>query len=68
VVADNGATREEFQLDRPDLGIHLPPMTWGVQYKYSEDAVLLVFASHYYDNADYIRDYSEFLQLSGYAQ
>jgi acetyltransferase-like isoleucine patch superfamily enzyme/dTDP-4-dehydrorhamnose 3,5-epimerase-like enzyme len=65
VVADDGINREEFRLDRPDLGIHLPPMIWGVQYKYSTDAVLLVFASHYYDNADYIRDYAEFRQLAG---
>lgn len=64
VVADDGTTRREFVLDRPELGLHLPPMTWGIQYKYSEDAVLLVFASHYYDNADYIRDYDEFLRLA----
>lgn len=65
VVADDGINRQEFLLDRPDFGIHLPPMVWGIQYKYSADAVLLVFASHYYDNADYIRDYSEFRQLAG---
>jgi len=65
VVADDGVSREEFLLDRPDVGIHLPPMTWGVQYKYSADAVLLVFASHYYDSADYIRNYADFLGLVG---
>ena len=65
VVADDGTNRQEFLLDRPDVGMHLPPMVWGIQYKYSADAVLLVFASHYYDNADYIRDYSEFRQLAG---
>ena len=63
VVADDGQQRQEFQLDRPDLGLHLPPMVWGIQYKYSADAIVLVFASHHYDNADYIRDYSEFTQL-----
>lgn len=63
VVADDGVHRQEFLMDRPDLAVHLPPMVWGIQYKYSPDAVLLVFASHYYDNADYIRDYSEFRQL-----
>jgi len=63
VVADDGRSREEFVLDRLDLGIHLKPGVWGVQYKYSADAVLLVFASHYYDAADYIRDYSEFCQF-----
>ena len=60
VVADDGTNRQEFVLDRPDVGIHLAPMVWGIQYKYSADAVLLVFASHYYDSADYIRDYAEF--------
>jgi len=67
VVADDGINRQEFLLDRQDLGIHLPPMVWGIQYKYSADAVLLVFASHYYDSADYIRDYSQFRQLAGAA-
>ena len=65
IVADDGKSRQEFLLDRPDLGIHLPPMVWGIQYKYTADAVLLVFASHYYDSADYIRDYSEFQRLVG---
>ena len=64
-IADDGLHRQEFVLDRPDLGLYLPPKVWGVQYKHSPDAVLLVFASHYYDSADYIRDYSEFRQLVG---
>jgi UDP-2-acetamido-3-amino-2,3-dideoxy-glucuronate N-acetyltransferase len=64
VVADDGQSRREFVLDRPELGLHLPPMIWGIQYKYSSDAVLLVFASHYYDAADYIRDYNEFQTLA----
>lgn len=63
VVTDDGDHRQEFLLDRPNLAIYVPPMVWGIQYKYSADAVLLVFASHYYDNADYIRDYSKFRQL-----
>jgi acetyltransferase-like isoleucine patch superfamily enzyme/dTDP-4-dehydrorhamnose 3,5-epimerase-like enzyme len=60
VVADDGRQRREYVLDRPDRGLHLPPMVWGIQYKYSADAVLLVFASDYYDPDDYIRDYAEF--------
>lgn len=63
VVADDGKYREEFVLDRPNAGIYLPPMTWGIQYRYSSDAVLLVFASDYYDSADYIRNYDEFIAL-----
>lgn len=64
VIGDDGFRREECVLDRPDVGFYMPPMTWGTQYKYSPDAVLLVFASHYYDSADYIRDYDEFLRLA----
>jgi len=63
VVADDGRARQEFKLDRPEIGVHLPPLTWGTQYKYSPDAVLLVFASEHYDAADYIRDYEQFTQL-----
>lgn len=63
VVADDGKQRHEFLLDSPDVGVHLPPMVWGIQYKYSADAVLLVFASEHYDSADYIRDYDEFIAL-----
>lgn len=62
VLADDGVNRTEVLLDSPDTGLYLPPMVWGVQYKYSKDAVLLVFASHHYDAADYIRNYSEFIQ------
>ncbi|RYZ88616.1 MAG: isomerase [Proteobacteria bacterium] len=63
VVADDGVNREEFVLDRSNLGVYLPPMTWGIQYRYSPDAVLLVFASEYYNSEDYIRDYQEFINL-----
>ncbi|MEO8779683.1 MAG: FdtA/QdtA family cupin domain-containing protein, partial [Rhodanobacter sp.] len=62
VVADDGERREQFVLDRPNLGLYLPPMTWGIQYRYSDDAVLLVFASHHYDASDYIREYGTFVE------
>lgn len=63
VAMDDGETRGEITLDRPNMGLYLPPLTWGVQYKYSSDAMLLVFASDYYDSADYIRDYGDFIKL-----
>jgi UDP-2-acetamido-3-amino-2,3-dideoxy-glucuronate N-acetyltransferase len=68
VAGDDGIQRQEYVLDRPDVGFYMPPMTWGTQYNYSPDAVLLVFASHYYDAADYIRDYDEFVALAGAAK
>ena len=61
VAVDDGSAREEIILERPEAGLYLPPMTWAIQYAHTSDAVLLVFASHPYDPADYIRDYSEFL-------
>jgi len=63
VAVDDGENRDEITLDRPNIGLYLPPLTWGVQYKYSADAMLLVFASDYYDSADYIRDYGDFVNL-----
>lgn len=68
VLADDGLNREEFILDSPDVGIHLPPMIWGTQYRYSSDAVLLVFASETYDAEEYIRDYAEFRTLTNLSQ
>ena len=65
VVVDDGIHREEVLLSNPGIGLHISPMTWGIQYKYSADAVLLVFASHHYDSTDYIRNYAEFRQLVG---
>ena len=67
-VVDNGEVRQEFLLDRPDVGLHMEPMIWGTQYRYSADAVLLVLASHAYDAADYIRDHETFLRLQREAQ
>ena len=64
VVADNGKSRCEIVLDSPEKGIYLPPLIWGIQYKYSSDAVMLVLASESYDPEDYIRDYNEFLKIS----
>jgi len=62
-VADDGTNREEFVLNDPTLAVYLPPLTWGVQYKYSADAMLLVLASDAYDPEDYVRNYNEFLAL-----
>lgn len=61
VAVDDGERRAEVLLDRPALGLYVPPRVWASQYRYDDDAVLLVLASHPYDPADYIREYDEFL-------
>lgn len=62
VLADDGRQRGEVVLDNPAKALYLPPMVWGVQYRPSADALLLVLASHPYDPDDYIRDYDDYLR------
>ena len=64
VVVDDGKSRREILLDSPAKGIYLPPLIWGIHYKYSSDAVLVVFASDYYDSEDYIRSYAQFIAIT----
>ena len=59
----DGDASEEILLNRPDLGLHVPPLLWTTEYKYSAEAVLLVLASDVYRAGDYIRDVDEYLAL-----
>ena len=61
VLLNDGKSLCEVSLDRPDVGVFMPEMIWGTQYRYSSDAVLLVFASRTYEANDYMRSYDEFL-------
>lgn len=63
VSADDGTVKNEYILNTPSKGLHLPPMIWGTQYNFSEGAVLMVLASEVYIAEDYIRDYKTFLSL-----
>jgi UDP-2-acetamido-3-amino-2,3-dideoxy-glucuronate N-acetyltransferase len=62
VLCDDGVRRQEFVLDSPEIGLHMGAMVWGTQYRYSNDAVLMVLASLPYDAGDYIRSYEAFLE------
>jgi UDP-2-acetamido-3-amino-2,3-dideoxy-glucuronate N-acetyltransferase len=62
-VVDDGHHRQEVLLDSPELGLYMPAMTWGTQYNYSADAMLVVLASDLYEKADYLEDYDEFVEL-----
>jgi dTDP-4-dehydrorhamnose 3,5-epimerase-like enzyme len=65
MVIDDGVSREDFHLESPSKAIDLPPMLWHEMHDFSTDCVLLVLASDYYDEGDYVRDYSEFKELIG---
>lgn len=62
VVLDNGTERESVQLDKPYEGLYIPPNTWREMLDFSSDAILMVLASDYYDENDYIRNYDTFLE------
>jgi UDP-2-acetamido-3-amino-2,3-dideoxy-glucuronate N-acetyltransferase len=64
LVVDDGVRREELVLDSPSFSVHVAPMVWTVQYRFTPDAVLAVAASAEYDTNEYIRDYEEFLTLA----
>ncbi|QKU57128.1 isomerase [Vibrio cholerae] len=61
VVVDNGYDRDEVLLNSPAVGLLIPNGIWGIQYKFSKDAVLMVYASESYNDEDYIRNYDEFI-------
>ncbi len=61
VAVDDGRHRSEVLLDKPNIGIYIPPLIWGSQFGYDADSVLMVLASHAYDPDDYIREYDSFL-------
>ena len=63
VALDDGYERKEILLDQPTLGLYISNDTWREMYDFSEGAVLLVLASEHYDESDYIRDYSQFLNM-----
>lgn len=62
IVFDDGYERKEFVLDRPDEGIYVGPNIWREMFDFSADAVLMVLASQPYDEKDYIRDYTQFIE------
>jgi len=63
LMVDDGTHRDVLLLDNPGIGVHVPPLVWASQYRYSNDAMLLVLASDVYQPDEYIRDYREFTAL-----
>ena len=61
-VLDNGKQREEVVLDKPTTGLLIEDLTWREMHDFSPDCVLMVLASEYYDELDYIRDYDKFIR------
>ncbi len=62
VTLDNGKEKETFDLNKQNLGLFQDALIWGTMYDFSKDCVLMVLADEHYDESDYIRDYSKFLE------
>lgn len=67
LVLDDGTRRKTIRLDRAYVGVYIPRMIWRELENFSSGGICLCLASTAYDEADYIRDYSEFLYLKGLA-
>jgi len=61
VALDDGFKKNTIHLNRPWKGLHIPPMIWASEINFDPGSVCLVMASDYYNESDYIRDYSEFI-------
>lgn len=62
VLLDDGKAKRIVQLNRPNVGLHIPPGIWASEINFSSGSICLVFASHHYDENDYIRNYDEYLK------
>lgn len=63
MILDNGLERDYTWLDSPTKGLVIDKLVWREMHDFSENCVLLVLASENYDESDYIRDYSDFVEL-----
>lgn len=63
VKVSDGRNEKIFRLDRPYFGLHIPPGVWAEELNFSSGSICLVLTSEHYDEADYLRDYSDFLKF-----
>lgn len=63
ILLDDGNSKDNVILNSPQTGLLIEDLVWHEMHDFSEDCVLLVLASEYYDESDYVRDYDNFLEL-----
>ena len=61
-VLDDGETKEEVWLNRPDVGLYIGKNMWREMKKFSYGCKLMILANEYYDEKEYIRSYDKFLE------
>jgi len=65
VLLDDGRNKRQFHLNRSYYGLYVCPLIWRELNNFSSGSVCVVLASNTYDEADYYRDYNEFLRSIG---
>ena len=60
-LLDDGTDKNIYNLNEPTKGLYIEGLIWREMFDFSPDCVLMVLADAYYDEADYIRDYADFL-------
>jgi hypothetical protein len=61
VILDDGEQKQRFHLNRSYYGLYVCPMIWRELDNFSSGSVCMVLASNMYDEADYYREYQEYL-------
>ncbi len=64
VVLDDGKEQRRYTLNRPYQGLYVPTGLWRTLDNFSGGAVCLVLTSERYSEADYVRNYEQFKQLT----
>lgn len=54
IYNNNNKVEEDFELNTPSKCLILEQEDWHAMYDFSKDAILMVFASEYFEEADYI--------------
>jgi dTDP-4-dehydrorhamnose 3,5-epimerase-like enzyme len=62
VILDDGEKKKRVHLNRSYNGLYVCPMIWRELDNFSSGSVCMALASNYYDEADYYRDYAEFMR------
>jgi hypothetical protein len=63
ILLDDGKSKRTVFLNRPYMGLHIPPGIWASELNFSSGSICLVLASHIYNEMDYIRNYQVFIKV-----
>lgn len=62
VVLDDGSEKKRYQLNRSYYGLYVPPLVWREIDNFSSNSICVVLASEPFNEADYYREYGDFIK------